>query len=406
MSSETYNFLILGGQFAGTGVAHYLLKHTIPALRALDRTRQYHVTIVSASDSYYYKVGVPRVLVQPELAQADAKTPVLLPLADLFKQYPSDDYTIVQGAATAVDPAARTVTITKPDKSTTAQRYDSLVLATGSTTASPLWSQHGDAAASRAALAAVHAALPQAQTILLAGGGPVGVESAGELSQHYPRADITLLSGADRVLPRLSARTSGRAESMLKTAGVAVVHGVKVTDDGGAKEGAPATLRLSDGSTKRVDVYVDATGARPNTAFLPPDWLDERGRVVVDDGLRGTAGSMGGRVYAIGDVASNSSMGVVDVLFGVKPVGRSIGADAAKVLVEAGRAAKASGKALEPVKFAPLKDSLFVPIGSKGGVGQVMGWGLPSFAVWLVKSRDFMFGAARGKAEGSSYTSV
>ena len=405
-SSEAYNFLILGGQFAGTGVAHYLLKHTIPALRALDPSRAYHVTIVSASDAYYYKVGAPRVLVQPELARDDSKTPAFVPLADLFAQYPADAYTIVRGTATAVDPAARTVTVAKSDQSTTAQRYDSLVLATGSTTASPLWAQHGDAAKSRAALAAVHAALPAAKTILLAGGGPVGVESAGELAQHYPGAAITLLSGGERLLQRLSARTSAKAESMLTTAGVKVVHDVRVTDDGGAADGRPATLRLSDGSTRAVDVYLDATGGRPNTAFLPKAWVDERGRVPVDDTLRGTVAGMGARVYAVGDVASNSSMGVIDVVFGVKPVGRSIGQDVAKLLVEEGKASKVSGKALEAAKFAPIRDSQFVPIGSKGGVGQLMGWGLPSFAVWLVKSRDFMFGSAKPRAEGSDYKSV
>ena len=416
-TSKPHEIVVLGGNFAGVGTAHYLLKHTIPALTALDPSRTYRVTIVSPSPQYFYKIGAPRILVQPSLLEPDAATPVMLPLASLFSAYPTDQIAFVYGAATAVDPGARTVTVTKEDRNTVPQHYDTLVVATGSTSASALWTLHGDQRATERAFADVHAALPQAKTILVAGGGPVGTESAGELAQHYPSAKITLLSGADRLLTRLSANTSAKAEKLLKAAHVEVLHDVKVVDvhpataGGPQGEAAPKMLALSNNTTRTVDLYLDATGMRPNTAFLPKEWLTERGHVKQNpEYLRGNVESMGGRVYAVGDAGSYSHGGVIDVLFGVKPMCRSIGADLAKQLAaddSAKAVAAAKGKkALQEAKYWTLRDSQFVPVGSKTGVGQIYGWGLPSFLVVMIKSKDFMIPTVKPRAEGSDYASV
>ncbi len=42
----------------------------------------------------------------------------------------------------------------------------------------------------------------------------------------------------------------------------------------------------------------------------------------------------------------------------------------------------------------------FVPIGPKGGVGVVFGWRVPSWLVWLAKSRTFFMEKAPGLATG------
>jgi hypothetical protein len=38
------------------------------------------------------------------------------------------------------------------------------------------------------------------------------------------------------------------------------------------------------------------------------------------------------------------------------------------------------------------REMQFVPIGSGGGVGALMGWKVPSFFVWALKGRDYMVG--------------
>ena len=407
-ASTPYDIVILGGNFGGGGVAHYLLKHTLPALAALAPSTSYRVTIVSQSAYYYSKPAAPRVLVQPEVLTATTETPDRVPLTEIFAQYPAEQVSIVHGTATSIDPAARTVAVTKADGATTSQRYDSLVLATGTTPLSPLWTL--DPAAHRALVAA----LPHAQTILIAGGGPVGVESAGELAQHYPSANITLLSGGARVLHLLSEKTSRKAEGLLTGAGVKVVHGVKVTEsktvDGAADEEDVSTARtvtLSNGETKTVDLYLNATGGIVNTGYLPKAWLDERGKVRETD-FRVAAADAGGRVYAVGDVAASSQGGIFDIMAGVRPTARAVGLDIAQKAIAEGKARtkEASDKAFEPAPFKPMRLSQIVPVGSKGGAGQLMGWSLPSWAVWLIKSRHFFIPDVKKRAHGSEYVKV
>ena len=50
----------------------------------------------------------------------------------------------------------------------------------------------------------MHERLQKAKTIYIGGGGAVGVETSAELAENFPQAQITLLSGTHRVLPRLS----------------------------------------------------------------------------------------------------------------------------------------------------------------------------------------------------------
>ena len=175
------------------------------------------------------------------------------------------------------------------------------------------------------------------------------------------------------------------------------------------EESGRTRVNLSNGTDMVVDVYIDATGGRPNSDFLPKEWLDERGRVLTDgETLRGTGQGMEG-VYAIGDVASYSSGGAPDVNFATKPLGTSIGIDIVAQLdsrTEKAQSNKTGGKppkALVQIKYKPLKDTQMVPVGRSGGVFEVFGWRLPSWMVWSLKSRDFMVGWAAKTVSGADF---
>jgi Pyridine nucleotide-disulphide oxidoreductase len=120
----------------------------------------------------------------------------------------------------------------------------------------------------------MHQALPRAKSVLVAGGRPVGMETAGEIISKYPNLKVTLASGSDRVLPLLSASTSSKAQKMLKK-GVEVIHNKKIKWRHGSSASA-TTVSFGDGSRRLYDVYLHAIGGRPNTGFLPTSWLDER----------------------------------------------------------------------------------------------------------------------------------
>lgn len=172
-----HDIVILGSSFAGISTAHYLLKHTIPALEAKDKSTTYKLTLLSTSTHFFWKISAPRILVSPDLIPL-SKT--FIPIADGFKDYPADRFTLLLGSATGVDEERKTVTIHPLAPSTTTSvTYSTLIVATGTTSVSPLWSLHGTHEASIDAIKTLHKTLPSAATILIAGGGPAGTETAG-----------------------------------------------------------------------------------------------------------------------------------------------------------------------------------------------------------------------------------
>ena len=354
-----HEIVILGANFGGLGTAHYILKHTIPALKSLDFSRSYHVTVVGPSTSFYFKIAMPRVIADPSRIDLDQ---AIVSHSEYFSNYSASDYSFVQGLATAVDGFSKTITVQLSNGSTDTLRYDSLIISTGATSSSPLWTVKDDLSSTRAEISRLHSSIPKAETVLIAGGGPVGVELAGEIATKYPKARITLLSGTDRVLPRLSIGTSGRAESSLKGFGVTVNHKLRTVSAVRNDDGT-TTVNLTDGNYKIVDVYIDATGGKPNTGFLPAKWLDSTGRVKTDlESLRVT-GVKG--VYALGDASSASLGGAIDTGASYAPVSNSLGMDIARELK--GGTGKAKG--LQEKKFKQMKGTQLVPIG-KNGVGQ------------------------------------
>ncbi|KAL8798910.1 MAG: hypothetical protein Q9182_006282 [Xanthomendoza sp. 2 TL-2023] len=381
-----HNIVVIGGSYAGLGTAHYLLKHTIPALEKANDTR-YKLILISATTHFYHKVGAPRFLASPDLIPLSK---AFLPIADGFRDYDADHFELVIGEAQTLDETKKTIVVkdtygSAPSRSIS---YSTLVLATGSSSESPLWSIPGSHEDTIAALKETQSALPNAKTVLIAGGGPAGVETAGEIATLFPKADITLLSGADRLLTRLRPAISAAAESQESALGVKTIHNLKV--DSVVSNGASTDVRLSDGTSRTVDIYIPATGIRPNTAFLPKSWLTDRGYVITRDttSLRGPIDN----VYAIGDVAGYSLGGALDIIDAVRPLCSTILTDLSGGIV---------GK---PVPFKQtVTETQIVPIGPSGGVGSVFGWRVPSFVVWGFKSRDYMIRMVPGTVSGAQF---
>lgn len=173
MSTET--ILILGGAFAGMSAAHYALKHVIPRLPKKSDT-SYNVTIVNPSKDFYWRVAAPRVTASKELMPYSK---LFYPIEPAFA-YAKDKFTFVQGKATHVDPAGQTVSVETVSGEQKSIPYAALVIATGFTSPSPLFTQTTDRAALEATYDAFHSQLKNAKTVVIGGAGPVGVETAGE----------------------------------------------------------------------------------------------------------------------------------------------------------------------------------------------------------------------------------
>jgi NADH dehydrogenase FAD-containing subunit len=392
-SQQDHHIVIVGGNFGGINVAHYLLRKTFASLKTLQPQTTFHVTLVSPNTHFYYKIAAPRALINSTLIPEDQ---YFRSIADAFKQYDASIFEHVQGKATSLDPQNRTVTVQlNSGAEPKAIKYDSLVIASGTTSSSPLWTINDSHEASRAAIHALHKQLPNASTVLIAGAGPVGVETAGEIASAYPNAKVTLTSASDRVLPKQSADLSARAKLALEKLGVVLKTNTGLADPMASEDARP--VKLSDGSSDSPDVFINATGARKmNTEWLPSDWLMQDRKVATRDAyfrVKGDGYSVQG-VYVIGDVAQGAHASAIELDAMVPVVASSIAVD---ITGSSGASDGLMGwftsfvktPAPRQTEYKPM-NAIVVPIGPKGGVGNVFGWNMPSFMVKKGKSEKYL----------------
>jgi NADH dehydrogenase FAD-containing subunit len=319
MSTET--ILILGGSFAGIGAAHFCLKHVIPSLPKKDGVT-YNLTLVNPSKDLYWRFAAPRACASKEMMPAKK---IFYPIEPAFT-YAFPKFKFVQGMATHVDPAGQTVSVTTNEGEQQLIQYAALVIATGFSTPSPLFTQQTNAAALEDVYDAFQADLKNAKTVVIGGGGAVGVETAGEVGEilngkpgfmasapKNPKAKVTLVCGDKKLLPVLREAIGQTAQQYLKRVGCEVVYNTKVVSANklGESEGAKTKVELSNGESIEADIYIDATGSRPNTGFLPKEWLGDRNKVATNPKTLRVDNPSAQRVYVVGDVGSHTRGGVM-----------------------------------------------------------------------------------------------
>lgn len=202
----------------------------------------------------------------------------------------------VQGWVTAIDADAQTVRI---DDAYTL-RYDTLVYALGAVADATTVAGVDEFAytlnsAQDAAALAEHLDRLSGGTVVVAGGGLTGIESAAEIAEQHPDLNVVLLS---RQTPgsMMGEKARARLHKGLDRLGVTVRSGadiVKVMADG---------VALADGEVIPVQAVLWTTGVRvsPLAAAAGLE-VDDRGRIVTDESLRSVSHP---NVYAVGDAAA------------------------------------------------------------------------------------------------------
>jgi len=351
----------------------------------------------------------PRALISDDVFDQEK---VFVNITAQFEQYGSS-FKFINGNVTRLDHTQQSVSV---EVNGTVQQieYHALIIATGASTYSPLFGFNRDKDFLRASWIAFRAALPSAKSIVIAGGGSTGVETAGELGEYCnglagwfssklvnPKVSITLVSAGNNLLPSLRPAIAKDAEAYLAKVGVTVVNGTRVKNvvaqgseaspqDAGSSTShgpgiddvaAKATLILDNGTTIEADLYIPAFGSRPNTAFVTDrSLLNDDGRIATDATLR-VVGA-GPRVYAVGDASSYAQPAIHQLLAAIPILSANIKRD---LLLAAGKEVKGEDRVFVEDK----RETQLVPIGRSKGVGAAMGYRIPSFLVWMIKGRDY-----------------
>ena len=397
-SADQKKIVILGGSYGGASTSHYLLKHVIPSLPDKE---SYQIIMVSTSLKVICRPACPRALISDDMFPQDK---LFVSVTQGFEHYSKDSFRFIHGTATEVDQNKQTVLISLTDGSTDKVVFYALVIATGASTASPLFGLNPDDESLRASWATFRKALPTAKTIAIVGGGPTSVETAGELGEYLngraswfrsgldnPKVAITVYTAASKILPVLRPSIALAAEGFLAKVGVTVVTNARIKSvipqgAGINNTGSKATLKFEDGMTVNADLYISAVGTTPNTDFLPKALLAEDGRVDTNPStLR--VDKAGPRIYAVGDAATYARPAVHNIMGAIPILCANMKRD---LLLASGKEKSAIGADREFKE--DTRETQFVPIGRSKGVGAAFGYRFPSFFIWLIKGRDYWLG--------------
>ena len=224
-------------------------------------------------------------------------------------------------------------------------------------------------------------------TFAVVGGGPTGVELAGQIAEIAhdtlrrdfrsidPRAArILLVEGADRLLGGFPEPSSGRAARALERLGVTPVLDRPVVD----VDREAVTLRCGDGTPQRIPARtviwaagVRASGLAETLGRATGAGVDRAGRVSVAPDL-----TLPGHpeVFALGDMIRVDG---AEPLPGVAPVAMQQGRYAAKAI-------RARLKDREPRPFRYLDKGNVATIGRLKAVADVRGLRLSGTLAWLI----------------------
>ena len=279
--------VVVGGQFAGRR-----------ASRMLRRGGRIHVTLVDSKGFWEYTPGALRCLVEPKSA---------------LKMVQAQPRGTVRATAVGLESAGSDTTVTGVKLNDgSSLPADHVVIATGSSYPNPIKAPH-DVASSpeerRAQIEAAHVTLVSAKSVVIVGGGTVGVELAAEIAGKWGRhKEVTLITPHDRLLERMPPRAGKLALRWLEKKGVWVILNDRVEDWGGAPKdvatlrpgGGDWKLRTEQGRELRASLVYPCSGGRSLPGPLETRGVGKNGNVRVDlaNGLRVEGFD---NVYAAGD---------------------------------------------------------------------------------------------------------
>lgn len=373
--------LILGAGFAGLPLAHYILKNYVDKF-------DLKVILVSRSREFYWNIAAPRAVI-PGQFKDDA---VLLDIPTAFAGYPAQRFEFVLGTVDSWKPDEDAVVV-KVSGDERSIQYSTIIVATGSEYLDSMpWKLGETEEQTHIALARMRSDIERAETIVVGGAGPTGVEFAGELGYEYAKIGkkkVTLvMADAHPFESRVMPATRMAAVKELEKLGVSLLTKTRITKVSKSERGGQ-TLELTknDGSRSTLEaaLFVPTWGVKYNTTFAPDALKEANGQLKVTSTLRSPGYD---NVFLVGDAAKLDSYA------------------AAVREVQVRHLAKALGKYFAgeevPEYSTPEKVTITATVGRGRGVGQLGNINLWSLFVWYFKGRHMCTNIAADYVAGKT----
>lgn len=148
--------------------------------------------------------------------------------------------------------------------------FDYLTVATGTLLSQPAAMRKDDKQSSVEYLKQHQEAIKQAKSILLVGGGAVGVQMATDLKEYYPDKDVTLVHSRVHLMPQYHHKFHDLVKKRFDELHVNLITGarVRIPPQGFPTNGSPFEVQLTNGQKVTTEFVILATGQSPNNSLV------------------------------------------------------------------------------------------------------------------------------------------
>jgi len=332
--------VIIGSGYGGLTVATELIKTGVK------------FTLIEPKEYFHHCVGALRAAVYPEEVKRTA-IPLKEAFGDSFKQ----------GRVVKLDVEKKLVTLETGEEI----KFSHCVISVGSLGPVPARSEAVTVQTLQNEADTFSQAVDEAQDIVIVGGGPVGVELAGEISEKHKNKNITLVSSSDTLVsPNFDEKFQNSLKCIMDRRNVKLKIGRvdnldKITTNKFMKQ----TVQIGE-ECLEADLVVGCIGLPPNKSainkLVDAKHIDENGRIIVNEFLQ-----LDGlpNIFAIGDCCNTSEDKMA--AFAGKH-GEVVAANIVKELM---------GTPL--IQYKQPFTGMLVPFGKSEGVGLFNGFHIPSF---------------------------
>ncbi|KAH0530388.1 hypothetical protein TsFJ059_005010 [Trichoderma semiorbis] len=366
----THTIVVLGAGLAAAPVIRQVMRNTILPSNEL------RMIVVTPSTHFSWPIAMPRVVVP---GQMDFDK-VFYPLAPTFSKYPADKFELVLGAADLLDPIGQTINVSLNSGEERVIPYNTLIIATGTTAKDNMpWKLLGTIEQTRRSLQRLQSDIAKAETIVVAGGGLTGTETAGQLGFEYAKTNkkkVYFIYNSDLpLMPPIQQNVRKQAKTELEKMSVVLIPNTTVSKVTASENGIVLELYDKNGATKSLttQAYVSTTGQAPNTRFVPLDMLDSHNFIKQTTTLQAEGFP---NIFVLGDVGN----------------------------LEGCKAQYAESQALHLIKALPayldgkrmpeyqLNTKVFygITLGRSRATGQMGNMKLFSWFIWYLKGRTFL----------------
>ncbi|KAJ3540479.1 hypothetical protein NM208_g5045 [Fusarium decemcellulare] len=255
MAGSLKNVVVIGGSYVGMAA----VKELATLLPVTHR-----VLLVEPHSHFHHLFAFPRFAIVP-----NHEHKAFIPYTGAFSALPNaSQHSIIKAKVLSL--YKDHLILDRPWQGSTEVPFDYAVVATGTRLPAPGTMQDDEKPLSVDYFRSYQQRVKNADSIVLVGGGAVGVQMAADLKQVYPEKKVTLVHSRDRLMPLYHEDMDATIRARFEELGVELITGTRavVPAEGFPTDGRSFELELKDGRKVPADLVIPATGQIPNNQFL------------------------------------------------------------------------------------------------------------------------------------------